>query len=144
MNLYAGQMLIVDLSKKSVRVEPLRKEWVRDYWGCWGLALRYYWDLAAPDVDPLSPDNALVIMTGPLSGTLVPMTSRFCLVSKSPYTGTIFETNCGGSFGPVRVINDDLKAASSVFAVDLDDDGDYDLLTASTTDNTIGWYENIE
>jgi aldehyde:ferredoxin oxidoreductase len=39
-------------------------------------------------------------MTGPLSGTLAPLTSRLCLVSKSPHTGTIFESNVGGAFGP--------------------------------------------
>jgi aldehyde:ferredoxin oxidoreductase len=53
-----------------------------------------------PKTDPLSADNALVIMTGPLCGTLAPTSSRVCLVSKSPHTGTIFETNVGGAFGP--------------------------------------------
>ena len=38
-------------------------------------------------------------MTGPLGGTLVPLASRLCLVSKSPHTGTIFESNVGGAFG---------------------------------------------
>ena len=100
MNLYAGKILTVDLSKKEIFSEPLRKDWLKDYWGCWGLALRYYWDLVSPEVDPLSPENALVIMTGPFCGTLVPTTSRFCLVSKSPHTGTVFESNSGGAFGP--------------------------------------------
>ena len=100
MNLYAGKLLIVNLTEKEISTEPLRKEWLRKYWGCWGLALRYYWDLASPEVDPLSPENPIVIMTGPFCGTLAPLTSRFCLVSKSPQTGTIFESNVGGSFGP--------------------------------------------
>jgi aldehyde:ferredoxin oxidoreductase len=100
MNLYAGKIIVVDLSEKEISVELLRQEWLRDYWGCWGLALRYFWDLVSPEVDPLSSENALVIMTGPFCGTLVPTTSRFCLVSKSPYTQTVFETNTGGAFGP--------------------------------------------
>ena len=100
MNLYAGKILIVDLSNKSVETQPLNKEWLKKYWGSWGLAMRYYHDIVKADVDPLSPENAFVIMTGPFCGTLVPTSSRFCLVSKSPYTGTIFETNTGGSFGP--------------------------------------------
>lgn len=100
MNLYAGKILVVDLSEKTIAVEPLRQDWAKKYWGCWGLALRYYWDLVAPEVEPLAPQNALVIMTGPFCGTLVPTSSRFCLVSKSPYSGTIFETNTGGAFGP--------------------------------------------
>jgi len=100
MNLYAGKILVVDLSTKEISTEPLRQEWVKEYWGAWGLALRYYWDLVEPEVDPLSADNAVVIMTGPFSGTLVPLTSRLSLVSKSPHTGTIFTSNVGGAFGP--------------------------------------------
>ena len=100
MNLYAGQILVVDLSEQKVSVTALSKDWLKDYWGCWGLAMRYYWELADPQVDPLSAQNVMVIMTGPFCGTLVPMTSRFCLVSKSAHTGTVFETNTGGAFGP--------------------------------------------
>ena len=100
MNLYAGKLLIVDLTEKSISKEPLREEWLKDYRGCWGLALRYYWDLVSPGVDPQSPENAIVIMTGPFGGTLVPLTSRFCMASKSSQTGTIFESNTGGAFGP--------------------------------------------
>jgi len=100
MNLYTGKLLVVDLSTKEISTEPLRKEWIRQYWGSWGLALRYYWDAVTPEVDPLSADNAIVIMTGPFSGTLVPLTSRLSLVSKSPHTGTIFTSNVGGAFGP--------------------------------------------
>lgn len=100
MNLYAGKLLVVDLTTKEISTEPLRQEWIRQYWGSWGLALRYYWDAVQPEVDPLSADNAVVIMTGPFSGTLVPLTSRLSLVSKSPHTGTIFTSNVGGAFGP--------------------------------------------
>ena len=99
MNLYMGKMLIVDLTTNKVSTEPLRQDWAKEYWGSWGLALRYYCDAVKPEVDPLSPENAVVIMTGPLGGTLVPLASRLCLVSKSPHTGTIFESNVGGSFG---------------------------------------------
>jgi aldehyde:ferredoxin oxidoreductase len=100
MNLYAGKVLVVDLTQKAIAAESLKEEWLKDYWGAWGLAVRYYWDLTSPDVDPLSPANPIVIMTGPFCGTLVPMTSRFCMVSKSPQTRTIFESNTGGAFAP--------------------------------------------
>ena len=100
MHLYVGKILVVDLTANNVTTEPLRQEWVREYWGAWGLALRYFYNEVSPTVDPLSPENAIVIMTGPLSGTLAPLASRLCLVSKSPHTGTVFESNVGGSFGP--------------------------------------------
>lgn len=100
MNLYVGKLLVVDLTKKKISTEPLCQEWIRQYWGSWGLALRYYWDAVDPEVDPLSANNVIVIMTGPFSGTLMPLTSRLSLVSKSPHTGTIFTSNVGGAFGP--------------------------------------------
>jgi len=98
--LHTGQMLHVDLSSRTTRTMPTHPEWIRDYIGGWGLGVRYFVDQVAPDVDPLSADNALVLMTGPMCGTLAPTASRMCLVSKSPLTGTIFESNIGGAFGP--------------------------------------------
>jgi aldehyde:ferredoxin oxidoreductase len=100
MDLYAGKVLTVDLTNTRVYVEPLRKEWLKNFWGSWGLAVRYFWEEVDPSVDPLSAENVMVLMTGPLTGTSVPMTSRLSLVSKSPLTGTIFQSNVGGSFGP--------------------------------------------
>jgi len=100
MNLYAGKILVVDLTTRRVTTEPIRKEWLREYLGSWGLAVRYYWDTVTPEVEPLSSENAMVIMTGPFTGTLIPMTSRLSLVSKSPHTNTIFQSNIGGAFGP--------------------------------------------
>lgn len=100
MNLYTGKLLVVNLTEKTINTEPLKTEWIREYWGSWGMALRYYTDMVNPNIDPLSPENPIIIMTGALSGTLVPLTGRLCLVSKSPLTGTILESNVGGAFGP--------------------------------------------
>ena len=100
MNLYAGQVLHVDLTTHQVESKSINKDWLTDYIGGWGLAVKYFHDLVDPTTDPLSADNALVIMTGPFCGTLAPTASRTCLVSKSPHTGTIFESNVGGAFGP--------------------------------------------
>ncbi|MCA9252437.1 MAG: VCBS repeat-containing protein [Phycisphaerales bacterium] len=49
-----------------------------------------------------------------------------------------------GTFGPQRIITTTADFAFSVFAVDLDGDGDTDVLSASTVDETIAWYENID
>jgi len=99
-NLYAGRMLHVDLSAGKVTAEPLNDEWARKYIGGWGLGAKYYTESVDPTVAPLSPDNTVVVMTGPMAGTLAPTGSRTCVVSKSPHTGTIFESNIGGAFGP--------------------------------------------
>ena len=98
--LYTGQMLHVDLSKNDIQSKAIPKALKEQYIGGWGLATKYLYDNVDPKVDPLSEENAVVIMTGPVCGTLVPTSSRTCLVSKSPKTHTIFESNIGGSFGP--------------------------------------------
>ncbi len=99
-NLYAGRMLHVDLSAGRLTAEPLKDEWAKDYIGGWGLGAKYYIESVDPRVDPLSADNTIVVMTGPMAGTLAPTGSRTCVISKSPHTGTIFESNVGGAFGP--------------------------------------------
>jgi putrescine aminotransferase len=99
-NLYAGRTLHVDLSRHTAEARSLVEPWAEEYIGGWGLGVKYFTELTDPKVDPLSPDNAVVLMTGPMSGTLAPTGSRTCIVSKSPHTGTIFESNVGGSFGP--------------------------------------------
>jgi putrescine aminotransferase len=99
MHLYSGKVLHVDLTSRTLESKPLNADWIREYWGGWGMAARYYQELAPAGVDPLAPENPIVIMTGPFAGTLVPLASRFCLVSKSPHTGTFLESNMGGGFG---------------------------------------------
>lgn len=100
MYLYAGKILRVDLSAGTVTDEPLNRDWLRQFWGGWGLAARYFTELADPAVDALDPATPMVFMTGALCGTLAPLSGRFCMVSKSPQTGTILESNVGGAIGP--------------------------------------------
>jgi aldehyde:ferredoxin oxidoreductase len=64
-----------------------------------GYACRYLYDKLEKDTDPLSPENIIMIMTGPLNGTFTPNTGRWVICSKSPYTGIWGESNCGSWFG---------------------------------------------
>jgi aldehyde:ferredoxin oxidoreductase len=50
-------------------------------------------------VDPLSPDNILCFMTGPLTGTDANLSGRIAAVTKSPLTGTIVDSHHGGWSG---------------------------------------------
>jgi aldehyde:ferredoxin oxidoreductase len=68
------------------------------YLGGRGLGAKVVYD--AGRVDALAPSNPLVFAAGPLTGTLTPASGRLSLSTKSPLTGTIFDSNCGGSFGP--------------------------------------------
>jgi hypothetical protein len=53
-------------------------------------------------------------------------------------------TDGAGSFGGQRVISEAADGAWSVFAADLDRDGDVDALSASPYDDKIAWYENTD
>jgi aldehyde:ferredoxin oxidoreductase len=54
----------------------------------------------APAPDPLGPANPLIFVNGPFTGTPVQTSARTCVVTRSPLTGSILDTHCGGHFGP--------------------------------------------
>ena len=96
---YQGKILRVDLTNEKITTEPLNKEWAKQFIGGKGLGARYLFDELKPGTDPLSPENILSIWTGPLVGTLTPLTGRYVLVTKSPLTGTFLDSYAGGFFG---------------------------------------------
>ncbi len=63
--------------------------------GARGLGVRYVLE-NGPEVDPLSPDNILCLMNGPLTGSAVNMSGRIAFVTKSPLTGTVTDSHQGG------------------------------------------------
>ncbi len=96
---YQGKVLRVDLTNEKITTEPLNKEWAKQFIGGKGLGARYLFEELKPGTDPLSPDNILSIWTGPLVGTMTPLTGRYVLVTKSPLTGTFLDSYAGGFFG---------------------------------------------
>jgi len=97
---YTGKILYVDLSKSKYWVEELKESLAKTYVGGSGLAAYLLWNLVDGGVDPLSPENPLIIATGPATGALAPSAGRFALVSKSPLTNIWGESHAGGFFGP--------------------------------------------
>lgn len=95
---YHGRVLEVDLSRGSVRSQPLGHRVVQDYLGGRGLATRLFFDAVDPVCGPLSPDNVLVIGTSPLIGSRAPTGCRGHMVFKSPLTNMIGSSNCGGTW----------------------------------------------
>ncbi|MEM4450627.1 MAG: aldehyde ferredoxin oxidoreductase N-terminal domain-containing protein [Nitrososphaerota archaeon] len=66
-----------------------------------GLGIKLLYDILRPGIDPLSEDNAVIIAPGPFTGTTLPCTSRtsrVAIMSKSPLTGAIGMSMCGGYF----------------------------------------------
>ncbi|GFP39774.1 aldehyde ferredoxin oxidoreductase family protein [Candidatus Hakubella thermalkaliphila] len=97
MYLYAGKIAKADLTQKKITIEETNRDWIDQYVGGMGLGFRYFFSQVRPDVDPLSPQNAMVFMNGPLAESMAPLSCRLPMVSKSPQTGTIFESNVGGA-----------------------------------------------
>jgi len=97
---FVGKILRVDLSKGRVWDEELPRDLANKFMGGAGLATKYLYDEVAKGIDPLGPDNKLILMTGPLTGTASPSASRYSVVAKSPLTGIWGQANSGGSFGP--------------------------------------------
>lgn len=100
MNGYTGTILRVNLEKKTVVKEPLNLKAANDFVGARGLGTKYFCDEVDPKVDALGPDNKLIFMTGPLTGTAASCSGRYEVVAKAPLTGTIGAANSGGHFGP--------------------------------------------
>jgi aldehyde:ferredoxin oxidoreductase len=85
----------VNMSEKTIRVEDVPQE----YMGLGGRGLTSIMINAEvpPQCDPLGPQNKLIFAPGFLSGTPLPNTSRISVGAKSPLTGTIKESNTGGT-----------------------------------------------
>lgn len=96
---YNGKVLRVDLTKGTVTKEDLDLDLAKKYIGGRGLGSRIFMDEVGAKVDALSPENKLIIVTGPLSGTPTPTGGRYMVVTKSPLTGTIASSNSGGRWG---------------------------------------------
>ncbi|MGB3908372.1 MAG: aldehyde ferredoxin oxidoreductase family protein [Methanomethylovorans sp.] len=96
---WSGRTIIVDLSSHSVTESRTGVKQAREYLGGRGFGIKLMHDFADPGVDPLSSDNPLVFATGPITGTMAPMSGHYSIITKSPLTHTIFDSNAGGHFG---------------------------------------------
>ena len=99
-NAFMGQILRVNLTEGTVTPEDIREDWAKAFLGGAGLATRYLYDEVPRGADPLGPDNRLIFMTGPLTGTASASAGRYSVVAKSPQTGIWGQANSGGKFGP--------------------------------------------
>jgi aldehyde:ferredoxin oxidoreductase len=96
---WTRNVLRVNLTRGAAKKEPLNMEWAGQYLGQRGLASKYLVEEIDPKVDSLSPDNKLIMITGPLTGTMASTGGRYPVVTKSPLTGAIACSNSGGFIG---------------------------------------------
>jgi aldehyde:ferredoxin oxidoreductase len=97
-----GKVLRINLTASSATEEILPPQMARDFIGGAGLGIKILFDEIKGGVDPLGPENKLVLAVGPFTGTEVPCTSRMAVVGKSPLTKTIAVSLTGGHF-PVEM-----------------------------------------
>ena len=96
---WTRKILRVNLTEGTCKAEDLNMTWAKDYLGSRGLATKYLVEEMDPKVDPLSPENKLIMATGPLTGTMASTGCRYTVVTKGPLTGAIACSNSGGYFG---------------------------------------------
>lgn len=92
---FANNVAHVDLTANKVEYKPIPEDWARKYIGGRGLGVKYVFE-NGPKVEPLSPDNILCFMNGPLTGTEANMSGRLAVTTKSPLTGTVTDSHHGG------------------------------------------------
>jgi aldehyde:ferredoxin oxidoreductase len=100
---YEVRTAIIDLTSGEVEVTRTPDELVRAYLGGRGLNMAYlrHYLQAAGDpsqVDPLGPENPLIIGSGMITGTIAPNAARFNISARSPESGILGDANCGGFF----------------------------------------------
>jgi aldehyde:ferredoxin oxidoreductase len=93
-------ILRVDLSSSQAKVEIVPEHIVDKFVGGRGLGAYLLYGEVPADVDPLSPQNKLIFLNGPLVGSLVPGSNKVNVTFKSPLTGTYSYSLCGGHWGP--------------------------------------------
>jgi aldehyde:ferredoxin oxidoreductase len=99
---YHGRFLEVDLSSQTTKDFPLSEDFCKKYIGGATMAAALIFDRIKPGTDPLSPENPIVMATGPFTGSSIPMVSRYAVAGISPLTGFWGEATSGGVF-PFRL-----------------------------------------
>jgi len=93
------RILKINLTTRKITIEEKDESFYRKYLGGKGIALYYLLKELEPCIDPLSPENILVVATSVLTGTPVGTVCRYTVAAKSPLTGAYGESEAGGFFG---------------------------------------------
>lgn len=96
---YYEKIARINLTTGQIKVEKLDLDMAHKFIGGRGLGTKILYDEGVATVDPLSPENKLVYITGPMTGASAPSTGRYMVVTKSPLTGMIACSNSGGIWG---------------------------------------------
>jgi len=95
---YHGRILNIDVSMRSSQIETFGHEWARIYLGGNGFAAKILFDRMPPGINPFDEASVIVFAVGPITGTIVPGSSRGLVAAKSPLNGLFFDSTLGGRF----------------------------------------------
>lgn len=87
-------VLYIDLSRRYFWVED-RSDLFEEFLGGSGVAIRLLLENCPANCDPLSGENPIILAVGPLT-SLFPLASKTVAMFKSPHTGNLGESHCGG------------------------------------------------
>jgi aldehyde:ferredoxin oxidoreductase len=90
-----GKLLHVNLSKGKGVADKYEADMAKNFLGGRGFAAKILWGELKPGIDPLSPDNKLVLATGPLTGFALPSSGKLVVAAKSPLTWGYGDGNVG-------------------------------------------------
>ena len=99
MAINTGKILRVNLSNGKVSTESVPESIAADFVGGRGYGVKYLYDEIPPGTEPLSENNKLILIAGPLAGTMAQAVSRWMVCTKSPLTGAFARSVCGADFG---------------------------------------------
>ena len=97
---FSGRILSVDLTLGQSERWELGEETALAYIGGRGLGARLLLDELPARTDPLSPQNVLMFVTGPLTGTPFPGSGKYVVITRSPATGTYLDSYSSGLLAP--------------------------------------------
>ncbi|HIH96351.1 MAG TPA: aldehyde ferredoxin oxidoreductase family protein, partial [Thermoplasmata archaeon] len=95
---YMGKILRVNLTDGKFSEEEPSDELVKNYIGGRGWGIKILYDELEPKIDPLGPENKMLFLTGPLTGTTAQSFARLIIAFKSPLTGIYYRSSAGGFF----------------------------------------------
>ena len=99
MNGYNNKILYINLTKNKIEEKIFDEKFARSYLGGNGFGAKIIYEASNyADIDPLSEENIMVIATGPMTNSPMWGSSRGQVISISPQTGYLADSNFGGDF----------------------------------------------
>jgi len=99
MKAFTGKLPRINLNTSTYRKEEIPDRHYKEFISARGLSVKYLYDELKANLDPLDPENKLLLSIGILGGTGLQGFSKWCVASKSPLTSTVFRAITGGNFG---------------------------------------------